>query len=54
MKSTKKIKLSSTQFHEYIENLKLEQHTELKEKQAHLERTMAELQNQSQSEKFIK
>ena len=42
-KSIEQIKISTTQFHEDIENLKLKSQIELNEKQAHLEREMAEL-----------
>ena len=48
VKTTEKIRESSAQFHKDIENLKLEHHAELKEKQTQLEKAMAELQNQSQ------
>ena len=53
-KSIEQIKISITQFHENIENLKLKYQTELNEKQAHLEIAMNKLQSQPQLEKFIK
>jgi len=52
--SIEHIKISTAQFHEDIESLKLKYQTELNEKQAHLERAMAELQSQPQLEQFIK
>ena len=47
VKSIEQIRANLEQFHKDFEKLKLEHHTELKDKQIQLERTMVELKNQS-------
>ena len=48
------MRMNSEKFLKDIERLKLEHHAQLEERQVHMEKTLAKLQKQSQSEIFVK